>query len=94
MPLPFFIPPERMFCQRQFRQRMIISHQSDWLGMTDLADRLDARTRLADTETVTRENLPVALRMELGETLGELELTTVNGQCPISALLPLHGILR
>ena len=73
---------------------MVIPHQADGRGVTDLADNLDARARFADAETVARQNLPIALRMELSEALGELELATVDGQGPIGALLPFHRIRR
>ena len=73
---------------------MIVANQADGGGIANLAHNLYARASLADTETLASKNLPIALRMEFGKALGELEFTTIDGQGPIGALLPLDSILR
>ena len=73
---------------------MIVPYQADGGSIANLADDFDARTCFADTEAIPRKNLPITLGMEFGESLGELEFATVNGQRTIRALLPLDGILR
>ena len=62
--------------------------------MTDLGDRLDARTRLGDTETVTGEDLPVTLRVELREAGGELKLLSVDRERAVRTFLALHRVRR
>ena len=92
--LPAVVPAERMTGQRQPGQRVIIPLQADRRRIPDLGHDLDAGTGLADAEALAREDLPVALRMELREALAELEFIPVDGERPVRALLPLHGILR
>lgn len=57
------VPSERMMRQREFCKRMIITNQADRRGIADLTHDFDARTGLADTESVAGENLPIALGM-------------------------------
>lgn len=92
--LSSLVPAEGMRTERQFGKRMIIAHQTDRFAVTDLRYGLDARTSLADTETVARKYLSVTLRMQFREALTELKLLAVNAQRTVSALLALHGICR
>ena len=73
---------------------MVVAYESDRLGVTDLGDRLDARTRLGDTETVAGEDLLVTLRVELREAGGELKLLSVDRERAVGAFLTLHGVRR
>ena len=92
--LPAVVPAEWMLRQRKPGQWMVIPHQAQRLRIADLRNDLDARTGLADAEALAREDLPITLRMELGETLAELELVPVDGQGTVRPLLPFHGIRR
>ena len=73
---------------------MIVPYQSDGRSVTDLAHDFDARTRLANSEPFTGQDLAVALGMELGETLGEFKLVAIDIECPVGTFFSLDGVLR
>ena len=83
-----------MPAQRQFRHGVVVADEADGLGIADLIDDVDAVAGFVDAEATTRQNLLVALGMQLGEALAELELLPVNFQGAVGALLPFHGIGR
>ena len=72
---------------------MIVPYQADGRSIADLAHDLDARTRLADPEAFTGQDLAVALGVEFGETLGEFKLVTIDIECPVGAFFTLNSIL-
>ena len=76
------------------RQRVVIALEPYGLGITYLADRLDARSRLADAESLSGENLLVAEGVELGKALAEFELLAVDAERTVGALLALNGVGR
>ena len=56
---------------------MVVAFQADGRGVPDLADDLDAGTRLADAEAFAGEDFLVTERMELREALAEFEFLAV-----------------
>ena len=60
--------------------------------MADLAHRLDTRTRLGDTESVSCKDLLVTLRMQLREALTEFKLLAIDRERAVSPLLTLDGV--
>ena len=88
------VPAERMLGEREFGERVIIALQADRSGVADLADNLDARTCFADSEAFACQNPAVALGVQLGEALAELELAAVYAQRAISALLAFDCVRR
>ena len=87
-------PAEGMLRERKGGQGMVVPHQADGLRIPDVVDDLDAGQGLADAESLAREDLLVALGVELREAGAELELVPVDIQGPIGLLLTLDGIRR
>ena len=83
-----------MPAQRELGHGMVVTGEADGLGVADLIHNVDTTTRLFDAETTTRQNLLVALGVQLGEALAELKLLAIDGDGAESALLAFHGIRR
>ena len=73
---------------------MIVALQADRRSVADLAYDLDARTCLADAEAFSRKDPAVALGVQLGETLAELELAAVDVEGTVGALLAFDSVGR
>lgn len=81
-----------MPAQWQLGHGVIVADEANGLGVADLIDDVDAATGIFQAEAVTSQNVFIALRVKLCETLAELKLLTVNHDGAIGALLPFHGI--
>ena len=80
--------------KRQFCHGMVVADEADRLGVADLIDDVDAATGILQAEAVTSQNVLIALRVKLCETLAELKLLTVNHDGAVGAFLAFQGILR
>ena len=92
--VPDIIPAEGMLGERKGGQGMVIPHQADRRRIPDIMDNLDAGQGLADAEPLSREDLLVALGVELRKTGAELELVPVDVQGTVGLLLSLDRVRR
>ena len=83
-----------MSAKRQLGHGVVVADEANGLGVADLIDDVDAATGIFQAEAVTSQNVLIALRVKLCETLAELKLLTVNHDGTIGALFAFHGILR
>ena len=81
-----------MSAQWQLCHRVVVADEADGLGVADLIDDVNAAAGIFQAEAMTCQNILIALRVKLGETLAELKLLTVNHDGAVGALLPFHGI--
>ena len=84
------LPPKRMPTKRQFCHGVVVADEANGLGVADLIDDVDAATGILQAKAMTSQNVLIALRMKLCETLAELKLLTVNHDGTIGALLAFY----
>ena len=61
---------------------MIVAFQTDWFGVADVIDDLDAGAYIVQTESVASQNLPVTLCVQVGKTVAELKRLSVDDDLP------------
>ena len=71
-----------MALARQHGQGMVVAFQADGRGVADVIDNLDAGTHLLQTEALAAQNLPVALGVQVGEAVAELERLAIDHDLP------------
>ena len=83
-----------MFYQRQFSQRVIITFQTYRFCITDMMNDIYTITNLVQAKAFTGKNVLVTLRVQLRETVTELELFALDSDGAIRSLLAFNGVLR
>ena len=66
-------------------QRMEVAFEPDWCRLPDLADYLDGRPDIFKAESLSGQNLPIALRVEVGKAIREREFFSVYVDFPANS---------
>lgn len=83
-----------MWCQWQLRQGMHLPLHPDRLLMTDVMDHFDSGTSRFQGEAMPVEDGLVGQGVQIGKTIAELELLSVDGETAPGALPLLLRLLR
>ena len=71
---------------------MVVAYKTYWFGITDLIDDIDTTACIGDAKATACEDLFIALGVEFGESLAELELFSIDLQGAEGAFFTLYSV--